>query len=848
VTWSATPGTVSSAGLFTAPQVTSNSTATVTATSVADPTKSASASVSVTAPAGPPIVSVAVTPPSATIASGGSAQFTALVSNTTNTSVTWTATPGTISSSGLYTAPAVTSSAVATITATSAAVITQSASATVTINPTAPPIAVTVVPATATVAPGGTNQFTAQVSNSSDNAVTWTATQGTVSTTGLYTAPAGTSITAATVTASSVADPTKSASATVTITAQALPVVVTITPATATVASGASSQFNATVSNTSNTAVTWSTTQGTVSSGGLYTAPAVTANSTASVTATSAADTTKSAGATVTLTAPVATPLSIASTTPTAGTSAIAYTYSFTASGGKPLYTWTLTSGSLPNGIALQSSGSISGTTTQTGTFTFTLQASDSSSPNQTISQSFSLTVTNSGGVTNPLPSANYFGFSENNTASSNFPSVSYGMQRFWDSPPLQWPSINTAPGVFDFSKLDSALAQAYSGGVMNAFYTLARTPPWATSKPTDTTCHYTTASSGGGNGECDAPSDLNADGSGTNATWKAWIAAIAAHVNSSGYTASHAHIKYWEIWNEPDTQPFWAGSIAQLARLTEDANCIITGRGVIHQSGNGSATPCTATPIDPTALIVMASAHAKGVALTFGQNELYCNNTGGIPAYELPCPNPANAIATAIDIVNFHMKPGNESGNTCPAPTLCTPESAMQWYVSNVEGILQPAERAKPLWDGEASFSEYGFTGAYTDPDMAASFMPRYYLVNWSLGISGMAWYVWDNLLTEPVQVQTSYQEAYNWLANSSLDVPCAATGSVWSCTISKSGTQYLILWDNSQSCASGACTTANQPVAANWAQYQDMTISSTPSTINSHTVPVGIKPVLLN
>ncbi len=443
---------------------------------------------------------------------------------------------------------------------------------------------------------------------------------------------------------------------------------------------------------------------------------------------------------------------------------------------------------------------------------------------------------------------ANFFGFTETDTAASNWPTVNYGMQRFWDSPPLQWPSINTAAGTFDFLNLDTMLAQAYSDGVTEAMYTLARTPTWASSNPTDTSCNYTTATSGGGDGECDAPSDLNSDGSGTNATWKAWIAAIAGHVNGATYLQTHAHIRYWEIWNEPDTEPFWAGSIAQLARLTEDANCIITGRGVIHQGGNGAATACTATAIDPTAKIVMASAHAMTPALTYGQNELYCDNTAGIPSYELPCPNPANAIAAAVDIINFHMKPGNETGNTCPAPTPCTPESAMQMYVANIQSILQPAELAKPLWDGEAAYATAGFSNAYTDPDMAASFMPRFYLINWSLGISGMAWYTWDALEAEAEEVQTAYQQAYAWLANASLYSPCAAAGTVWSCGISNSGIQYLVMWDTAQSCSSGSCTTANQTVGQQWTQYQDMTTTSAPIGVSGHSVPVGIKPVVLH
>jgi len=456
-------------------------------------------------------------------------------------------------------------------------------------------------------------------------------------------------------------------------------------------------------------------------------------------------------------------------------------------------------------------------------------------------------------GLTGPYPdslapaaAASFFGFSENNTNIGGWPTVSYGMQRFWDSPSLQWPDINTASGVFTFSSLDSDLALAYSNGAMEGMYTLSRTPTWASSDPTDTSCNYTTGM-GGGDGECDAPSDLNSDGSGANAIWKAWVTAIATHVNSPGYTATHAHIKYWEIWNEPDSKPFWAGSIAQLARLTEDANCIITGRGVIHQSGNGVATPCTATAIDPTAQIVMASAHAKGVALVYGQNELYCNNTSGVPSYELPCPNPPNAIASAVDIINFHMKPGNESGNNCPAPTPCTPESAMQWYFANIHSILQPAELAKPLWDGEAQYSSTGFINTYSDPDMAASFMPRFYLLNWTLGLDGMAWY-YASSQAEPAQAETSYQQTYNWLANASLVTPCAASGTVWSCTIQSRGTQYLIMWDTSQSCSNGSCTTGNQAVALRWTQYQDMTSASSPIAISGHSVPVGIKAVVLH
>ncbi len=87
---------------------------------------------------------------------------------------------------------------------------------------------------------------------------------------------------------------------------------VTIFPDSAVVQAGMSQQFTATVTGTSNTAVSWSvngtvggsSTVGTITSTGLYTAPAAVPNPpTASVTATSQANTTSSATAAVTIVA-----------------------------------------------------------------------------------------------------------------------------------------------------------------------------------------------------------------------------------------------------------------------------------------------------------------------------------------------------------------------------------------------------------------------------------------------------------------------------------------------------------------------------------------------------------------
>jgi len=67
------------------------------------------------------------------------------------------------------------------------------------------------------------------------------------------------------------------------------------------------------------------------------------------------------------------------------------YSYSFAASGG-PAPTFVVSSGALPTGLSLTSGGVLSGTPTATGSFTFTLTASNGISPDAT-SDSHTITV-----------------------------------------------------------------------------------------------------------------------------------------------------------------------------------------------------------------------------------------------------------------------------------------------------------------------------------------------------------------------------------------------------------------------------------------------------------------------
>src|SRR5205823_3840866 len=170
------------------------------------------------------------------------------------------ATAGSISSSGLYTAPStVAIIQIVTITATSAADPTKSASATVTLQPLAA-ISISITPTTATIRPGGSTQLTASVTGTSNSAVKWSISPtwaGSITGAGMYSAPATVaSLQPVTITATSVADNITQSTATV-ILATPVQVSLYIAPTMVTMAPGATTTFTATVQGTSNTAVVW---------------------------------------------------------------------------------------------------------------------------------------------------------------------------------------------------------------------------------------------------------------------------------------------------------------------------------------------------------------------------------------------------------------------------------------------------------------------------------------------------------------------------------------------------------------------------------------------------------------
>jgi Putative Ig domain len=162
-------------------------------------------------------VKVNVAPASINLTAGSRQQFSAIVNGTANLDVTWSASAGTISNTGVFEAPALAKGTQISIVATSAADSTQRASSIVTIDSATSLIRVNVAPASISLAAGSRQQFTATVDGTSNTAVTWSASAGTITGAGVFAAPSLPKGSQINIVATSVADPTLRATSVVTI-------------------------------------------------------------------------------------------------------------------------------------------------------------------------------------------------------------------------------------------------------------------------------------------------------------------------------------------------------------------------------------------------------------------------------------------------------------------------------------------------------------------------------------------------------------------------------------------------------------------------------------------------------
>ncbi len=378
---------------------------------------------------------------------------------------------------------------------------------------------------------------------------------------------------------------------------------------------------------------------------------------------------------------------------------------------------------------------------------------------------------------------------------SRDLPKVQYAVM---SHAPLAWTLIEgTGRGVFDFSSMDQYVKAApkNASGVAQIDIVMGWTPGWAVSSTKNCTLHLKVES-------CTTPPDNLQD-------WTDFITAVAEHYN--GKTAPM--VQYYEIWNEANTISFWTGTVNQLIAMAKIAYPLL------KQNGHSMVfTPSVAW--SPSGSTWMAS---------------YLSGGGNLVA----------------DGVSFHGYPSKTTkGVTLPIPLPESPEStnlAIQTMTSYFRSIADANGMAnKPLITTEGGWGVNGVS----DPDMQAAWIAQFEIL-----LAGQAatdnllfqtWYTWGHASSGtiettsgvPTEAGLAYNEVLTWLTGT--PSPCTNQSNIWSCVVGRN----LIVWDASQTCSNGSCTTGPFNPPQGYAKYFDLT-GARHAIVG--TIPLGVKPIIL-
>jgi hypothetical protein len=121
-----------------------------------------------------------------------------------------------------------------------------------------------------------------------------------------------------------------------------------------------------------------------------------------------------------------------------------------------------------------------------------------------------------------------------------HWPPFKVRILRLWDTG-TTWLDLEPRAGEWHFDRLDFFVAEARTHGA-EVMLTLGQTPSWAAAK-SRSSCVY-------GQG-CSPPNPDH---------WRRYVRKLVTRYGKS--------IRYWELWNEPDSTQFWSGTPERLAGL----------------------------------------------------------------------------------------------------------------------------------------------------------------------------------------------------------------------------------------------------------------------------------------
>jgi hypothetical protein len=382
---------------------------------------------------------------------------------------------------------------------------------------------------------------------------------------------------------------------------------------------------------------------------------------------------------------------------------------------------------------------------------------------------------------------------------STDMPKVAYGVL---SHPAVAWTEIEgTGRGVYNFKSIDGFVKNApkNANGVALIDIPFGWTPGWAVADQSSCIKNNKT-----GMVSCTAPPDNIQD-------WIDFITEVINHYN--GVTAPH--VAYYEIWNEMSNTKFWTGTPAQMVAMAQAAYPILK-----QDPYSTVFTPSVVwlNGVNYMTKYLQAGGNLYADGLTFHG---YPSQTG--PGYTVPVPYPESPLST-----------------NAPIMTMITTFRE----VADTNGLL-----GKPIATTEGGWG----TNGVADSDQQIAWITHYEILQAGIAAANnllfQTWYTWGYVQSGDIETKTgtptpaglAYGVVLTWLTGTTPSA-CTETGTIYTCQIA---TLKQIVWDTSQNCSSGVCTTAPYNPDPSYLIQEDTTGLKQP--IKNNTVNLGIKPLLL-
>ncbi|WP_047193325.1 glycosyl hydrolase [Caldimonas brevitalea] len=368
-----------------------------------------------------------------------------------------------------------------------------------------------------------------------------------------------------------------------------------------------------------------------------------------------------------------------------------------------------------------------------------------------------------------------------------NYPQVGHHVVRLWNTG-TTWRDLEPSRGVWSWAsgsgggkRLDMYVDFVKRNDPNAAIlYTLGQTPAWASSTPSEKGLY--------GYGAAGAPANMN--------DWRNYVREVARRYAGK--------IKYFELWNEPDYQPHYNGTMQQMVEMAR----------IAHEEVKA---------VDPTNVLV-----SPGV--TSGQGMGFLNNflaAGG---------------GAHVDNIGYHWYFSTSPEKLAP-------------MIGNVRQMMNNyGVGNKPLWNTE------GAPGCDALTTTCATFVPtqqqvrsstaRALMIMWAKGVSNFNYHIWesgdalarmveDDFRT-PTEASTSYSTMVSWMRGARLLDAYALNGQVYVFKLQR-GTEYqYVLWS----------TVEGQQVQLPdaWTVSTAATLQNTSSALPaSRRITLGLEPVML-